>query len=90
MEKPNGETVEVTGYGQQLTADGEAIDETPVLLAFDENKGKEVYQLNLSVDGEKIPTPIHRNAIESNLLPQETYEEIMADAAEGQDLVWTT
>lgn len=93
MEKPNGETVEVTGYGQQLTADGEAIDETPVLLAFDENKGKEVYQLNLSSEDENITipeTPIYRNAIESNLLPQETYEEIMADAAEGQDLVWTT
>ena len=91
--EPNGETVEVTGYGQQLTANGEAIDKTPVLLAFDENKGKEVYQLNLSSEDENITipeTPIYRNAIESNLLPQETYEEIMADAAEGQDLVWTT
>ena len=31
---------------------------------------------------------IYRNAIESNLLPQTTYEEIMEGAAEGQDLVW--
>ena len=84
---PNGENIEVTGYGQQLTADGEAIDETPVLLAFSENKGKEVYKLILNVD--ETESTIYRNAIESNLLPQTTYEEIMEDAAEGQDLVWT-
>ena len=78
------------GYGQNLDEYGNAIDETPVLLAFDENKGKEVYKLNLSVDDEKIPTPIYRNAIESNLLPEEAYKKIMANAAEGQDLVWTT
>lgn len=80
-------------FGQSLNANGEYQngESSPVLL--DENKGKEVYQLNLSSEDENITipeTPIYRNAIESNLLPQETYEEIMADAAEGQDLVWTT
>ncbi len=84
------------GYGQSLDANGDYQnnESSPVLLAFfSENKGKEVYQLNLSSEDENITipeTPIYRNAIESNLLPQETYEEIMADAAEGQDLVWTT
>ena len=37
---PKGETVEVTGYGQQLTADGDAIDKTPVLLAFEKTKAR--------------------------------------------------
>ena len=88
--EPNGETVEVTGYGQQLTANGEAIDKTPVLLAFDENKGKEVYQLNLSSEDENITipeTPIYRNAIESNLLPEETYQDLI-DEENDLDLVW--
>ena len=83
---PNGENIEVTGYGQQLTADGDAIDKTPVLLAF--NEGKEVYKLTLNVD--ETESIIYRNAIESNLLKEETYKEIMDKAAEGQDLVWTT
>ena len=90
--KPNGETVEVTGYGQQLTADGDAIDKTPVLLAFDENKGKEVYQLTLSAaESSNITiddTPIYRIAIPSNLLPEETYNSIKEDAGEGRDVVW--
>ena len=86
MGNPNGKTIEVTGYGQQLTADGEAIDKTPVLLAFSENEGKEVYKLTLNVD--ETESTIYRNAIESNLLPEDTYNEIMNDAAEGQDLVW--
>ena len=89
---PNGETVEVTGYGQQLTANGEAIDETPVLLAFDENKGKEVYQLTLfAAEGSNITvddSPIYRIAIPSNLLPEETYNSIKEDAGEGRDVVW--
>ena len=91
MGKPNGETIEVTGYGQELTEDGVAIDETPVLLAFDENKGKEVYQLILNSDGvEGITndTKIYRNAEESNLLSEETYNQIMENAKEGLDLVW--
>ena len=87
-----GEPREITGYGQQLTANGEAIDETPVLLAFDENKGKEVYQLTLSAaESSNITiddTPIYRIAIPSNLLPEETYSSIKEDAGEGRDVVW--
>lgn len=79
------------GYGQALDEDGEAIDATPVLLAFSENQGKEVYQLTLKseeiteINGE----PIYRNAEECNLLPTATYDKIMEDADPGQDLVWT-
>ena len=75
-------------FGQSLNANGEYQngESSPVLL--DENKGKEVYQLTLNV--EETESIIYRNAIESNLLPQTTYEEIMESAAEGQDLVWTT
>lgn len=78
------------GFGQSLDADGVYQNEesSPVLLAFDENKGKEVYKLTLNVD--ETEYTIYRNAIESNLLSEEAYKEIMADAAEGQDLVWTT
>ena len=78
------------GYGQSLDANGDYQNDesSPVLLAFSENKGKEVYKLTLNVD--ETESIIYRNAIESNLLPEETYEEIMAGAAEGQDLVWTT
>ena len=77
-------------FGQGLDADGDYTngESSPVLLAFDENNGKEVYKLDLSIGDEEIPTPIYRNAIESNLLPEDTYHEIMNDAAEGQDLVW--
>ena len=77
-------------FGQSLNANGEYQngESSPVLLAFDENKGKEVYQLTSNV--EETESIIYRNAIESNLLPQTTYEEIMESAAEGQDLVWTT
>ena len=87
LENPSGKHETITGYGQQLTEDGDAIDKTPVLLAFDGNKGKEVYQLNLSVDNEKVPTPIYRNAIESNLLPEDTYQDLI-DKENNQDLVW--
>ena len=89
MGKPNGETIEVTGYGQELTEDGVAIDETPVLLAFSENQ--EVYKLTLNsegVEGITNGTPIYRNAKESNLLSEETYNQIIEGAAEGLDLVW--
>ncbi len=85
-----GETETVTGYGQELTEDGVAIDETPVLLAFSENQGKEVYQLTLNSEVEGITnnSPIYRNAKESNLLSEETYNQIIEGAAEGLDLVW--
>ena len=87
-----GEPREITGYGQQLTADGEAIDEYPVLLAFKGNEGKRVYQLTLSAaSGSNITiddTPIYRIAIPSNLLPEETYNSIKEDAGEGRDVVW--
>ena len=78
------------GYGQSLDANGDYQNDesSPVLLAFSENKGKEVYKLTLNVD--ETESIIYRNAIESNLLSEEAYKEIMADAAEGQDLVWTT
>ena len=75
-------------FGQGLDEDGKYVNEenrTPVLLAF--NEGTEVYQLKLNVNDKE--TTIYRNAIKSNLLPQTTYEEIMAKAEEGQDLVWT-
>ena len=72
----------ILGFGQDLQ---DALITSPTLLAF--TPGKEVYKLIL-----KYPTnqtlEIYRNAIESNLLPQTTYEEIMEGAAEGQDLVW--
>ena len=72
----------ILGFGQDLQ---DALITSPTLLAF--TPGKEVYKLIL-----KYPTDqtleIYRNAIESNLLPQTTYEEIMEGAAEGQDLVW--
>ena len=79
-------------FGQGLDEDGIYTNDesSPVLLAFSENQGKEVYKLDLSIEDEEIPTTIYRNAIESNLLPEDTYNEIMDDAAEGQDLVWTT
>lgn len=77
------------GYGQELTEDGKAIDKTPVLLAFNENK--EVYQLTLNLEGitEIKGEPIYRNAEECNLLPTATYDKIMEGADPGQDLVWT-
>lgn len=75
------------GFGQSLDADGVYQNEesSPVLLAFDENKGKEVYKLTLNVD--KTESIIYRNAIESNLLPEETYQDLI-DEENDLDLVW--
>lgn len=92
MGNPNGKTIEVTGYGQQLTADGEAIDKTPVLLAFSENEGKEVYKLTLSAEEnsgitiDEDESTIYRNAIESNLLSETKYNSITKET--GEDIVW--
>lgn len=80
------------GFGQALNENGEYInDATPVLLTFDENKGKEVYKLTLNLEGktEINGKPIYRNAEECNLLPTATYDKIMEGAEPGQDLVWT-
>lgn len=81
------------GFGQSLDADGVYQNEesSPVLLAFDENKGKEVYKLTLNLEGktEINGKPIYRNAEECNLLPTATYDKIMEGAEPGQDLVWT-
>ena len=75
------------GFGQSLDADGVYQNEesSPVLLAFDENKGKEVYKLTLNVD--KTESIIYRNAIESNLLPEDTYQDLI-DKENNLDLVW--
>ena len=80
------------GYGQSLNADGvyQNGESSPVLLAFDENKGKKVYQLNLLSEDENITIPetlIYRNAIESNLLPEDTYQDLI-DEENDLDLVW--
>lgn len=81
-------------YGQALDEDGKYVNDenkTPVLLAFKENEGKEVYKLTLNLEGitEINGKPIYRNAEECNLLPTATYDKIMEDADPGQDLVWT-
>ena len=74
------------GYGQALDKEGNYInDETPVLVGFEENKGKEVYQLTLKV--EETESIIYRNAIESNLLPADEYNKIISENP-GSDIAW--
>ena len=76
-----------TGYGQALDENGKYIDdESPVLLAFEENEGTEVYQLKLKVNDSDKGT-IYRNSKESNLLSEDEYNELLQDAVE-KDLVW--
>ena len=75
------------GYGQALDENGKYIDdESPVLLAFEENEGTEVYQLKLKVNDSDKGT-IYRNSKESNLLSEDEYNELLQDAVE-KDLVW--
>ena len=71
----------ILGFGQDLQ---DASITSPTLLAF--TPGKEVYKLIL-----KYPTDqtleIYRNAIESNLLPEDTYQDLI-DKENNLDLVW--
>ena len=74
-------------FGQGLDENGKYVNdenETPVLLAF--NEGTEVYQLKLKVNGndEEI---IYRNSIESNLLSETEYNNLL-DGAVDEDVVW--
>ena len=76
------------GYGQNLDEYGNAIDQTPVLLCFAGDEQK-VYKLTLeSNDITDIKGDIYRNAEPAKLLQQEVYDELMADAEEGKDLIW--
>lgn len=76
------------GYGQNLDEYGKAIDETPVLLCFAGDEQK-VYKLTLESDAiTKISGDIYRNAEPAKLLQQEVYDELIADAEEGKDLIW--
>ena len=76
------------GYGQNLDEYGKAIDETPVLLCFAGDEQK-VYKLTLeSKDITTISGDIYRNAEPAKLLQKEVYDELMADAEEGKDLIW--
>ena len=76
------------GYGQNLDEYGKAIDETPVLLCFAGDEQK-VYKLTLESDAiTEISGDIYRNAEPAKLLQQEVYDELMADAEEGKDLIW--
>ena len=76
------------GYGQNLDEYGKAIDETPVLLCFAGDEQK-VYKLTLKSDAiTEISDDIYRNAEPAKLLQQEVYDELMADAEEGKDLIW--
>ncbi len=74
-------------FGQGLDEDGKYINDenkNPVLLAF--NEGTEVYQLKLKVNDndEEI---IYRNSIESNLLSETEYNNLL-DGAVDEDVVW--
>ena len=81
-------------FGQGLDADGDYTngESSPVLLAFDENKGKEVYKLTLSAEEnsgitiDEDESTIYRNAIESNLLSETKYNSITKET--GEDIVW--
>ena len=81
-------------FGQSLNANGEYQNDesSPVLLAFDENKGKEVYKLTLSAEEnsgitiDEDESTIYRNAIESNLLSETKYNSITKET--GEDIVW--
>ena len=76
------------GYGQNLDEYGNAIDQTPVLLCFAGDEQK-VYKLTLESDAiTEISGDIYRNAEPAKLLQQEVYDELMADAEEGKDLIW--
>ena len=76
------------GYGQNLDEYGNAIDETPVLLCFAGDEQK-VHKLTLkSKDITTISGDIYRNAEPAKLLQKEVYDELMADAEEGKDLIW--
>ena len=76
------------GYGQNLDEYGNAIDQTPVLLCFAGDEQK-VYKLTLKSDAiTEISGNIYRNAEPAKLLQQEVYDELMADAEEGKDLIW--
>ena len=80
-------TLREYGYGQALDENGKYIDDkSPVLLAFKENEGTEVYQLKLKVnDGEE--ETIYRNSKESNLLSEVKYNKLLENAA-NKDVVW--
>ena len=76
-------------FGQGLDANGQYVDKgnkNPVLLAFEENEGTEVYQLKLKVNDSDKGT-IYRNSKESNLLSEDEYNDLLVNAVD-QDLVW--
>lgn len=76
------------GYGQNLDEYGKAIDETPVLLCFAGDEQK-VYKLTLESDAiTEISGDIYRNAEPAKILQEKVYNELMADAEEGKDLIW--
>jgi len=76
------------GYGQNLDEYGNAIDETPVLLCFAGEEQK-VYKLTLESDAiTEISGDIYLNAEPAKILQEKVYNELMADAEEGKDLIW--